>query len=276
MKLKSILKMFRKGEKRLNILEEIILYKKEVELKNFSSNYIKELEKKIENREKPIKDFKTALKEDGINIIAEVKKASPSKGIIRKDFDPVDIAKTYEKGGAKAISVLTDKKYFQGDLSYLELISKNVNLPLLRKDFIIDERQVLEAVAFGGDSYLLIAKVLDEKQLHHLINFGRQFGLEPLVEIHNEYEAEKSIQAGAKIVGINNRDLETFQVDINLSKQLSPKLKEMGAEITVAESGLNKKEQLLELKKYLVDAFLIGEALTREKDIQKKLKELID
>ena len=268
--------MFRKGEKRLNILEEIILYKKEVELKNFSSNYIKELEKKIENREKPIKDFKTALKEDGINIIAEVKKASPSKGIIRKDFDPVDIAKTYEKGGAKAISVLTDKKYFQGDLSYLELISKNVNLPLLRKDFIIDERQVLEAVAFGGDSYLLIAKVLDEKQLHHLINFGRQFGLEPLVEIHNEYEAEKSIQAGAKIVGINNRDLETFQVDINLSKQLSPKLKEMGAEITVAESGLNKKEQLLELKKYLVDAFLIGEALTREKDIQKKLKELID
>jgi len=260
----------------LNILEEIILYKEKVELQKFTPNFIKKIEKKIEERTRPVKDFKNALKGNGINIIAEVKKASPSKGIIRPNFDPLEIAKIYEQNGAKAISVLTDEKYFQGSLNFLEVISKNVNLPLLRKDFIIDERQILEAVAYGGDGYLLIAKVLDENQLYKLINFGRQFNMEPLVEVHSEYEAEKSIQAGAKIVGINNRNLETFQVDINLSKQLSPKLKEMGAEVTVAESGLNTKEQLLELKNYLVDAFLIGEALTREKDIGTKLRELIN
>ncbi len=258
----------------MNILEKIIETKKE-ELKEYTQDYINLINEKVKNRTS-IRDFKNALISKGINIIAEVKKASPSKGIIREDFNPVEIAKTYEKNGAKAISVLTDKKYFQGDIKYLEEISKEVNIPVLRKDFIIDEIQISEAYGFGADSFLLIAKVLTEKELKRLIEYGREFGFEPLVEIHSFEEGEKSIRAGAKIIGINNRNLETFEVDINLSKNLAPKLKEMGAEVVVAESGISSKEEILELINYNVDAFLIGESLMREKDIGEKLKELIN
>jgi len=258
----------------LNILEKIIETKKE-ELKNYTQDYVKSLEEKAQKR-KSVRDFKETLKSEGINIIAEVKKASPSKGVIREDFNPVEIAKIYERNGAKAISVLTDKKYFQGDIKYLEDISKNVNIPVLRKDFIIDKRQILEAYAFGADSFLLIAKVLSEEELKELISYGREFNLEPLVEIHSKEEGIKSVNAGAKIIGINNRDLETFEVDINLSKNLAPELKELGAEVVVAESGISSKKEILELKKYQVDAFLIGESLMREKDIGAKLKEFIN
>ncbi len=258
----------------MNILEKIIETKKE-ELKNYTQDYVKSLEEKAQKR-KSVRDFKETLKSEGINIIAEVKKASPSKGVIREDFNPVEIAKIYERNGAKAISVLTDKKYFQGDIKYLEDISKNVNIPVLRKDFIIDKRQILEAYAFGADSFLLIAKVLSEEELKELISYGREFNLEPLVEIHSKEEGIKSVNAGAKIIGINNRDLETFEVDINLSKNLAPELKELGAEVVVAESGISSKKEILELKKYQVDAFLIGESLMREKDIGAKLKEFIN
>ena len=258
----------------MNILEKIIETKKE-ELENYTQEYVKSLEEKAQKR-KSVRDFKGALKSEGINIIAEVKKASPSKGVIREDFNPIEIAKIYEKNGAKAISVLTDKQYFQGDIKYLEDISKNVNIPVLRKDFIIDKRQILEAYAFGADSFLLIAKVLSEEELKELINYGREFNLEPLVEIHSKEEGIKSINAGTKIIGINNRDLETFEVDINLSKNLAPELKELGAEVVVAESGISSKKEILELKKYQVDAFLIGESLMREKDIGAKLKEFIN
>jgi len=258
----------------LNILEKIIETKKE-ELENYTQEYVKSLEEKAQKR-KSVRDFKGALKSEGINIIAEVKKASPSKGVIREDFNPIEIAKIYERNGAKAISVLTDKQYFQGDIKYLEDISKNVNIPVLRKDFIIDKRQILEAYAFGADSFLLIAKVLSEEELKELINYGREFNLEPLVEIHSKKEGSKSVNAGAKIIGINNRDLETFEVDINLSKNLASELKELGAEVVVAESGISSKKEILELKKYQVDAFLIGESLMREKDIGAKLKEFIN
>ncbi len=262
------------GGKSLNILEKIIETKKE-ELKRYTNQYIKELEEKSKLRTS-VRDFLNTLKSEGINIIAEVKKASPSKGIIREDFNPVDIAKIYEKNGAKAVSVLTDKEYFKGDINYLEQISSAVNIPVLRKDFIIDKVQILEAYAFKADSFLLIAKVLTEEQLKELINYGRSFNLEPLVEIHSEEEGIKSINAGAKIIGINNRNLETFKVDINLSKRLAPKMKKLGAEVVVAESGISSKSEILELKNYEVDAFLIGESLMREKDIGLKLKELIN
>ncbi len=258
----------------MNILEKIIQTKKE-ELENYTPLYIKHLEGLAVERKKKVLDFKKSLKGSGINIIAEVKKASPSKGIIRHDFDPLTIAKIYEKNGAKAISVLTDKQYFQGSVEYLYNISKEVNLPLLRKDFIIDQRQILEAYSYGSDSYLLIAKVLTLQEIKKLIEFGRELNMEPLVEIHSYEEGVKSLYAGAKIIGINNRNLETFEVDINLSKELAPKMKDLGAEVVVAESGLNKKEELLDLKNYQVDAFLIGESLMREKDIGKKLRELL-
>ncbi len=259
----------------MNILERIVETKKE-ELLNYTPDYIGFLEKKVAEREDKARDFKKALKKEGINIIAEVKKASPSKGVIREEFNPVEIAKIYEENGAAAISVLTDKKYFQGDIGYIQEIRKaGVNIPVLRKDFIIDKRQILEAFAFGADTFLLIARILSEGDMRELIEYGREFGMEPLVEIHSEEEGIKSLYAGAKIVGINNRNLENFTVDINLSKKLAPKLKELGAEVVVAESGLSSKKELLELKKYRVDAFLIGESLMREKDIAKKLKSFL-
>ncbi|NPA54629.1 MAG: indole-3-glycerol phosphate synthase TrpC [Aquificae bacterium] len=259
----------------MNILEKIVGTKK-IELLDYTPDYLKFLEKKILEREEPARDFKGALKKEGINIIAEVKKASPSKGVIREDFDPVSIAKIYEENGACAISVLTDKKYFQGDILYLENIRKaGVKLPLLRKDFIIDKRQILETFAFGGDTFLLIAKILSKEEIKELIEYGREFGMEPLVEIHSEEEGIKSLEAGAKIIGINNRNLENFSVDINLSKNLAPKLKKMGAEVIVAESGLSSKDELIELKKYGVDAFLIGESLVKEKNIAKKLQSFL-
>ncbi|MGB9766785.1 MAG: indole-3-glycerol phosphate synthase TrpC [Sulfurihydrogenibium sp.] len=258
----------------MNILEKIVQTKRE-ELENYTSVYVKHLEKLALERKKKVLDFKKSLQGKGINIIAEVKKASPSKGVIRHDFEPVTIAKIYQENGAKAISVLTDKQYFQGDIQYLYSISQEVKIPVLRKDFIIDERQILEAYSYGADSYLLIAKILTLQEMKELIEFGKELGMEPLVEIHSYDEGVKSLYAGATIIGINNRNLETFEVDINVSKTLAPKMKELGAEVVVAESGLNTKQELLDLKNYQVDAFLIGESLMREKDIAKKLRELL-
>ncbi|MDQ7055950.1 MAG: indole-3-glycerol phosphate synthase TrpC [Persephonella sp.] len=241
---------------------------------DYTPDYINYLEGKVVSRDK-VRDFPGALKKKGINIIAEIKKASPSKGTIREDFDPAQIGKIYEENGASAISVLTDRVYFKGDVQFLRIVRAVTTIPLLRKDFIIDKRQILEAYAYGADSYLLIARVLSEKELQELISYGRGFGMEPLVEIHTFEEGAKSLNAGAKIVGINNRDLETFTVDINLSKKLAPEMKSLGAEIVVAESGISEKKEIMELKECGVDAFLIGEALMREKDIGKKLQKLI-
>ncbi len=258
----------------MNILDKIVKTKYE-ELEKYTKDYIKQLEKKTEKR-KGVKDFKNTLLQDKINIIAEIKKASPSKGIIREDFNPVEIAKIYEENGAAAISVLADEKYFKGHIDYVEAVSKVVNIPVMRKDFIIDERQILEAYAKGADSYLLITRILEPKKLKQLIEFGRQLNMEPLVEVFTEEEAKITIDEGGKIVGVNNRDLDTFKVDINKSKNLCPKIKEWGAEVVVAESGISSKKEIDELRNYGVNAFLIGESLMREKDIASKLREFIE
>lgn len=258
----------------MNILEKIIETKRK-ELESYTPNYIKHIAKRVNLRDK-VRPFKYALKKPGINIIAEIKKASPSKGIIRKDFNPIEIAQVYDQNGAAAISVLTDKEYFQGDIDYLLQIRPFTSVPLLRKDFIIDERQILEAVAYGADSYLLIAKVLSRTELRNLIKYGKEFELEPLVEIHTLEEGFKALECGAKIIGINNRNLENFKVDINTTKELAPKLREEGAEIIVSESGLETYEQLKDLKEnYGVNAFLIGESLMKAPDIGAKLRELL-
>ncbi len=257
----------------MGILEKIVKTKIE-ELDRYTPQYIKELERIAKDR-KEVKDFKKAISQKKVNIIAEVKKASPSKGVIRENFNPVEIAKIYEDYGASAISVLTDEKYFQGSIEYLSAVSKKVNIPVMRKDFIIDERQILEAYAKGADSYLLITRILDERKLKQLIEFGRSLDMEPLVEVFTEEEAVVTVKSGALIVGVNNRDLDTFKVDINKSKKLCPKLKEWGAEVVVAESGISSKKDIDDLNKSGVNAFLIGEALMREEDIGKKLKELI-
>ena len=218
-----------------------------------------------------VKPFLTTSKDDPYRIIAEVKKASPSKGVIREDFDPLMIAKEYEKGGANAISVLTEPHFFKGDLEYLTMLRRYVSTPLLRKDFIVDEYQILEAVVYGADFILLIAKALSKKDLKRLLEYAWHLGLDALVEIHDKEDLTKAIFAGADIIGINHRNLETFEMDMKLSEKLIPLIP--NGKIIVAESGLSDKETLVELNKIGVDAFLIGEYFMRKENISESLRE---
>lgn len=220
-----------------------------------------------------IKPYLTATKENPYRIIAEVKKASPSKGIIREDFDPLFIAKEYESGGASAISVLTEPHYFKGDIEYLTGIRRYVGTPLLRKDFIVDEYQVLEALVYGADFLLLIAKALSKKELKSLLEYTWRLGMEALVEIHDKEDLTKAIFAGANIIGVNHRNLETFEMDMNLTEKLMPLIP--NGKIVVAESGLNDKETIEHLSKVGADAFLIGEHFMRKENISESLKELV-
>ena len=220
-----------------------------------------------------IKPYLTATKENPYRIIAEVKKASPSKGIIREDFDPLFIAQEYEKGGASAISVLTEPHYFKGNLEYLTGIRRYVSTPLLRKDFIVDEYQVLEAVVYGADFILLIAKALSKKELKSLLEYTWRLGMEALVEIHDKEDLIKAIFAGSNIIGINHRNLDTFEMDMNLTEKLMPLIP--NGKIIVAESGLNDKETIKHLSSVGADAFLIGEHFMRKENISESLKEII-
>ena len=215
-------------------------------------------------------------KENPYRIIAEIKKASPSKGIIREDFDPIEIAKSYELGGADALSVLTEPHFFLGNLEYLTQIRRYVKTPLLRKDFIVDEYQILEASIYGADFVLLIAKALDKKTLKNLLEFARRIGMEALIEVHDKEDLTKAIFSGADIIGINHRNLETFKMDMSLSEKLISLIPK--GKIIVAESGLNSKDTIVNLSKIGVDAFLIGEHFMRQDSITdelKKLKEIV-
>jgi indole-3-glycerol phosphate synthase len=219
------------------------------------------------------KDIHGALKsteEEPYRIIAEVKKASPSKGIIREDFDPIRIAHAYEEGGANALSILTEPHWFKGDKEYLGMVRRYVSLPLLRKDFIVDKYQILEALAFGADFVLLIAKALGRKELKELVEYAFHLGLEVLVEVHDKTDLTKGIFAGANIIGINHRNLETFEMDMNLSHKLIPLIP--NSKIIVAESGINDHETVVELGKAGADAFLVGEHFMRQDDIRKAVQ----
>ena len=226
------------------------------------------------NIKREIKDVKKYLKstpENPYRIIAEIKKASPSKGVIREDFNPIEIAKIYNKY-ADAMSILTEPHFFKGSLEYLKKISSFSNIPLLRKDFIIDKFQIAQAYYYGADFILLIAKALSLKELKELYNFAIDLGLDVLFEIHDKDDLQKALEVNAKIIGFNHRDLTTFKMNMNLSKELIPLLpKDV---IVVAESGINSFETIKSLHKNGVDAFLIGESIMKEKDIEKKLKEL--
>ena len=220
-----------------------------------------------------IKPYLTATEENPYRIIAEVKKASPSKGVIREDFDPLIIAQEYEKGGASAISVLTEPHYFKGNIEYLTGIRRYVSTPLLRKDFIIDEYQILEAVVYGADFILLIAKALSKKELKSLLEYTWRLGMEALVEIHDKEDLTKAIFAGANIIGVNHRNLDTFEMDMDLTEKLMPLIP--NGKIIVAESGLNDKATIEHLSKVGADAFLIGEHFMRKENISESLKELV-
>ncbi len=234
------------------------------------------------------RDFAAALRRaDGrVALIAEVKKASPSAGVIRPDFDPVAIARDYERGGASCLSVLTDEKFFQGHLDYLRRIRETVKLPLLRKDFIVDELQIHEAVAAGADCVLLIVACLEQEALTNLLRVAAECRLDALVEVHDEAELDRALAAGAKIIGVNNRNLKTFKVDLATTERLAERIVErenatrstlnaQRSTLLVAESGIHTRADVERLARCGVNAILVGESLMRSADIPAKVKELI-
>ena len=223
----------------------------------------------------PTRDFWNALQSrdgGGTRIIAEIKKASPSAGVIRADFDPLAIAATYADHGAAAISVLTDKPFFQGDLTVLQAVRQHVALPLLRKDFILDAYQLYEARLHGADAVLLIASALEVPVLTDLAALSRDLGLEPFVEVHTAAELEKALSCDCRLIGINNRDLHTFHTDVATTLELLPKVP--SGHRVVSESGIRDRATVERLEAHGVAAFLVGESLMREPDIGTKLDEL--
>jgi indole-3-glycerol phosphate synthase len=222
---------------------------------------------------KPVRDFAAALTRDSLNVMAELKKASPSRGLIRADFDPVALAKGFEVAGAAALSVLTEEEFFQGDLKYMRDARAAVGLPVLRKDFIVDPWQVWEARATDADSFLLIVAGLGDALLGELLALGRELGMEPLVEVHTREELGRALAAGARILGVNNRDLRTLEVRVEISTELIAAIPDEC--VAVCESGLRSHGDLVRLRAAGFDAFLIGEHLMAQPDPSEALRKLL-
>ena len=229
------------------------------------------------------RDFVGALRQPrrgDIALIAEVKKASPSAGVICPDFDPVQIARAYEAAGASCLSVLTDEKFFQGSLDDLRRIREALKLPLLRKDFIIDERQILEAAEWGADAILLIVAILSDAQLKRFHSLATDAGLAALVEVHDESELDRALAINAGLIGINNRDLKTFKVDLATTERLAQKIAGANGDaarsiILVSESGIDSRADVERLACCGAAAILVGESLLKEGNIQSKIRELL-
>ncbi|MBI2836156.1 MAG: indole-3-glycerol phosphate synthase TrpC [Chloroflexi bacterium] len=256
------------------ILDDIVADKKIELAESRRRTPVEELRRMIKGQPRP-QDFASVLRGESIRLIAEVKKASPSAGLIRADFDPVDIARIYARNGASAISVLTEVKYFQGNLSFLKDIGRALGKkrpPLLRKDFVFDSYQVYEARAYSADAILLIVAILSPEKLKSLLDLSRELGMECLVETHDEREVETALKSGARVIGINNRDLKTFKMDITTTERLRMLIP--GDKIIVSESGIKTREDIVKLRGWGIDAVLIGEALTASPDIAGKMKEL--
>lgn len=233
---------------------------------------LEQLQKSDYSKQKP-DEFKKALSKPGIQIIAEIKKASPSAGLIDQNFDPLRIAGEYEAADVAAISVLTEEEFFQGSLEILEQVRNHVSLPLLRKDFIIDSYQVYQSKYFGANCILLIASILSEQQLKIFYELAKNLNLNALVEVHNESELKKTLSIDAEIIGINNRNLTTFKVDVETSLKLKEKIPT--GKITVSESGIKNYHQVRELEQAGFDAILIGESLMRAEDKKEKIRSLL-
>jgi indole-3-glycerol phosphate synthase len=241
------------------------------------------------------RDFLGALRtprRGGLALIAEVKKASPSAGVICREFDPVRMAKEFQAAGASCLSVLTDEKFFQGSLDHLRQIRTAVKLPLLRKDFIIDERQILEAIEWGADAILLIVAILSGEQLERFHSLAAEAGLAALVEVHDEAELERALKVGATLIGVNNRDLKNFKVDLATTERLAAKMADgrwqvakvstpssildsPSSPLLVAESGIQTRADVERLKQCGANAILVGESLMRGGNIESKVRELI-
>ncbi|MBF0486406.1 MAG: indole-3-glycerol phosphate synthase TrpC [Candidatus Omnitrophica bacterium] len=218
--------------------------------------------------------FKNKISQPGkLNLIAEIKKASPSKGIIRDDFNVEDLARVYEKNGAQAISVLTEEQYFLGKPAYLKLVSEKFNTPTLMKDFIIDELQIYEGCYCGASAVLLIVAALSDEDLSHFLKATHKLDMDALVEIHDEAELKRALKAGAEIIGINNRNLHTFAVDISTSERIIPLVPQ--DKVIVSESGIQNHEDVRRLQAAGAHAVLIGETFLKERDIALKIKEVM-
>lgn len=257
------------------ILDDIIAHKKKELTATKKTRSLSHLESLVKQSSAP-RSFASALtagNRGDVRIIAEVKKASPSRGVIRQEFNPVTIARDYERGGAVAVSVLTEKRFFQGDLSYLEEIKKKISLPVLRKDFILDPYQIYESRVFGADAVLLIVAALDPILLRELLELARTLSLDALVEVHTRDELAVALDVGATVIGINNRDLRTFRIDVATTVNLCREVPD--GKIVVSESGIDSRDTLRRLLDAGVDAFLIGEALMRAPSPGEKLRELI-
>jgi len=254
------------------ILEEIIAWKRD-EIVRHKRARPAEVVRARAALAPPPRDFAAALRSPGVSLIAEVKRASPSKGLLCHDFDAVALARTYEDNGAAAISVLTDQHFFQGNLNHLRAVRQNVRLPVLRKDFILDPYQVYESRLAGADAVLLIVAALSDGDLKALYQLVHELGMAALVEVHNEAELERALQISPRIVGINNRDLRTFEVDLETTARLRPLIPT--DVILVAESGVHTRADVARLAAIGADAMLVGQALVQAPDIGHKVRELV-
>ena len=232
------------------------------------------LEQRIEAQPRPL-NLSGTLMGDRVRLIGEVKKASPSRGLLSPDFDPVKLATTYVENGAAAISVLTDPR-FQGTIEHLESVKRAVlsqGAPVLRKDFVFDPYQVYEARAHGADAILLIVAILTPPQMEELLALSGRFWMQCLVEVHTREELQHALDAGAEIVGINNRDLRTFETDVSMTRELAPLVPR--GKVVVSESGIGSREDMVALKELGVHAALVGEALVTASDVGAKVRELV-
>ena len=256
------------------ILDEILRNKKKEVARSKKARPLKMLQKETQRLEHRKNNFLAALKnKSGMAVIAEIKHRSPSKGILRKNFDPVAIARAYEISGASALSVLTDEKYFGGSAEVLRRVKKASSLPVLRKDFIVDEYQVHESRLMNADAILLIARVLSRTALKRFYVLATKLGLEVLFEVHSGAELKKVLPLGPRLIGVNNRDLSDFRVDLGVTRRLAAKVPKRC--LLVSESGIAKPEDLATLKKYGVRAVLVGETLMKDKKPGEALKRLL-
>ncbi|MFA5088504.1 MAG: indole-3-glycerol phosphate synthase TrpC [Candidatus Omnitrophota bacterium] len=256
-----------------DFLEDILKYKRSIVERK--KDYFASLRKNIAGQKFTRYGLfrKSLVQPDRISLIAEIKKASPSQGVIRTSFDPLDLARIYVQNGADALSILTEDKYFLGKPPYVTRVSEHCSVPILTKDFIIDEGQIYETFACGASALLLIAAILTDERLKCLKGVSDDLDLDCLVEVHDEGELERVLRCGADIIGVNNRDLRTFQVDIRTSERLIPKIPR--DKIIVAESGIRTHEDVLRLKEWGAHAVLIGETFLRADDVAKKMKEIM-
>ena len=260
-----------------DILQKIVAHKRTEVAAAKARFSIERLRQRLELVEDTPRGFARALRtmaeSGGTAVIAEVKKGSPSKGVIRADFDPLEIAEIYQDHGATCLSVLTDETFFLGHLNYLGLIREAVGLPLLRKDFICDPYQIVEARAFGADAILLIAAMLEDAELQDFAGQARELGLDVLLEVHDEAELERALRTDCELIGVNNRSLRSFVTDLATTERLAPRLP--ADRLLVTESGIHSRADVERLQRAGAAAFLVGESLMREADIGAKLEELL-